>query len=146
MASEHQIGKIFIPEALFDKDNRFGDIRYDRGGAFIEDFQSHLWLEFCERWLHLAGYADLIDDIKEFFDTQYTISYPMTYRWGDNGLPVVNGFVKANGLMQPFKKVDRLTKPFIKYTQPTDEFTKVKQVYLDRQVNGGTGGIYLCNY
>lgn len=146
MSSENQIGKIFIPNALFDGDNRFGDIRYDRGGAFIEDFQSHIWLEFCERWLHLAGYADLIEDIKEFFATQYTISYPMEYRWGDNGLPVVDGLIKSNGLMQPFKQVDRLVKPFIKYNKPTNEFTTVQQVYLDRRLNGGTGGIYLCNY
>ena len=70
----------------------------------------------------------------------------MEYRWADNGLPVVNGFIKSNGLMQPFKQVDRLAKPFIKYNKPTNEFTKVQEVYLDRRLNGGTGGIYLCNY
>lgn len=148
MAEENQIGKIFIPKPLHDKDNRFGDIRYDRGGAFIEDFQSHLWLEFCERWLHLAGYADLIDDIKEFFDTQATISYPIEYHWVD-GLPIINPMIKANGLKQPFKRIDQdqLDKGFMKYKQPGQEMTILQQEYLYRMINGENGGpVYLCKH
>ena len=138
MAEENQIGKIFIDKPLHDKDNRFGDPRYDRGGAFIEDFQTHLWVEFCERLLHLAGYADLIDDMREYFSTQATISYPMDFRW-ENGKPLVNPMIPANGLAIGFSKVEGLSKPFIKYKE--SNFEQIQTHYIEKQLNM-PGGVY----
>ena len=131
MATENQYGKIFIPEALHDKDNRFGDPRYDRGGAFIEDLQPHMWLEFCERWLHLAGYADLIDDIIEYYNTIATVNAPITFRWED-GRPVVPSFIKSNGLALPVTEVKDLEKCFIKYKEPN--FDKIQDYYLAQKL------------
>lgn len=139
MAEENQIGKIFIPRALHEKDNRFGDDRYDRGGAFIEDFQPNQWLEFCSRWLHLAGYADLVDDIKEYYETIGTLSSPMTYTW-DNGIPLIPALIKDNDkLPVGFSKVVNNEKPFIKYKQPY--FDKVYNNYYERQIKM-PGGVY----
>lgn len=138
MATENQIGKIIIEEPLHDKDNRFGDPRYDRGGAFIEDFQPHMWLEFCERWLHLAGYADLIDDIIEYYNTQaYTTTPLYDFRW-ENGVALEKGFMKVNGLGMGMSKVVNLEKPFIKRIQP--DFTPIKMEYLERKMAGK--GVY----
>jgi len=134
MATETQIGKIFIDQPIYDKDNRFGDPRYNRGGAFIEDFQSHVWLEFCERWLHLAGYADLIDDIKEYYNTIGTLNYPMTYRW-ENHIPLVSPIIKVNEVLPiPFYEIKELEKPFIKYKEPN--FDRVKEALEDKKMNG----------
>ena len=137
MATENQIGKIIIEKPLHDKDNRFGDPRYDRGGAFIEDFQPHMWLEFCERWLHLAGYADLVDDIIEYYNTQGSLAASLTYRW-ENGVALERGIVKANGSGLAISKVVNLEKPFIKRKQP--DFTPIKMEYLERKMSGK--GVY----
>lgn len=137
MATENQIGKIIIEQPLHDKDNRFGDPRYDRGGAFIEDFQPHMWLEFCERWLHLAGYADLIDDIIEYYNTESYARAPLTYRW-ENGVALEKGFMKVNGLGLGVSKVVNLEKPFIKRKQP--DFTQIKMEYLEKKMSGK--GVY----
>ena len=139
MAEENQIGKIFIPTPLHDKDNRFGDPRYDRGGAFIEDFQPHMWLEFCERWLHLAGYAEIIDDMREYFNTMATISQPMDFRW-ENGKPLINPLIKVNEQLPiGFSKVENLEKPFIKYKE--SDFTQIQSYYMDKRLKM-PGGVY----
>lgn len=139
MATENQIGKIFIPKPLHDKDNRFGDPRFDRGGSFIEDFQPHMWLEFCERWLHLAGYADLVDDVREYFDTIGSISAPMDYRWV-NHIPLIKPFVKVNEVLpKGFIKVEGFDKPFIKYKEPN--FAKIKAEYLAKKIEND-GRVY----
>lgn len=139
MATENQIGKIFIPDPLHDKDNKFGDPRFDRGGSFIEDFQPHLWLEFCERWLHLAGYADLIDDIKEYYNTIGTMTFPMEYRWV-NHVPLIKPFIKVNEqLPKGFNKVEGLEKPFIKYKEP--DFSRLEMEYLASKINN-EGRVY----
>lgn len=138
MATENQIGKIIIDHPLHDRDNHFGDPRYNRGGAFIEDFQPHLWLEFCERWLHLAGYADLVDDIKEYYNTIAYTTTPLDYRWVD-GRPLEKGLIKVHGLALGMYKQTELEKPFIKRIQP--DFTCIKMEYLERKMSD-KGGVY----
>jgi DNA polymerase elongation subunit (family B) len=66
MAPNTQIGKILIDNPVHDLDNRFNRDRYNRGGQFIEDYQSGCYLEFCSRWLALASFSELIDDLKEY--------------------------------------------------------------------------------
>lgn len=56
IADDTMIGQIIIS----------GVDGYNRGGDFIEDLQCHHFLEFGTRWLNLANYSDLIQDIKEF--------------------------------------------------------------------------------
>jgi len=134
MATENQIGKIFIPKPLHDKDNMFGDPRFDRGGSFIEDFQPHMWLEFCERWLHLAGYADLIDDIKEYYNTIGTLNHPIDFKW-ENHMPLMKPMITVNEKLPiPFSKINNLQKPFIKYIEP--DFNKIEEFYMERKLGG----------
>lgn len=126
MAANTQIGKIFMDKEIHDKENPFGDIRYDRGGAFIEDLQSHVYLEFGSRWLHLADYSTLIDDIKEFYTTQMTPSGPLEI--SSDGL--IKPLIQINGLQTPLTRMDNLTKPLIRFI-PSD-FTKINEE-LDRK-------------
>ena len=56
---------------------------YELYGQFIEDFVSQNYIEFCERWLHLAGFEDMINDIIEYFSS--IIHLPQIHRFNRNG-------------------------------------------------------------
>ncbi len=67
IAVNTQIGKIIIDNMVHDRENIFNVEKYDRGGIFLEDFHSGNIIEFCKRWLHFAGYKEIMDDIMEYF-------------------------------------------------------------------------------
>jgi DNA polymerase elongation subunit (family B) len=69
IAPNTQIGRIVIDQKVYDGENPFEYDKYSRGGQFIQDFQSGNYLEFCKRWLHLGGYMDILEDMKEYFAT-----------------------------------------------------------------------------
>lgn len=60
-------GKVFIEEILDPRENRFNNDYFDRTIWFIEDLISNDALTFGNRYLHLASYEELYDDIIEFF-------------------------------------------------------------------------------
>lgn len=70
MAPNTQHGKILLPEQLDERENRFNNDYFDRGVWFIEDLVSHDRLNFCERYLHLASYEQMFDDILQYFQTE----------------------------------------------------------------------------
>ena len=65
-APNTQIGRVYIDQKVYDKENPFDNPYYVRGGAFLEDLQCGVYLEFCKRWLHLAGYGDLYKDVLDY--------------------------------------------------------------------------------
>lgn len=67
IAPNTQIGSIEIPEQVHANENRFDRERFKRGSAFLEDLQSHGYLEFCTRWFKLADYGTLYKDIIDYF-------------------------------------------------------------------------------
>jgi len=69
MSPMTQHGKVFFPEVLDPKENRFNNPYYDRTVWFMEDFISHDRLNFCQRYLNLAGYLDMYYDIIKYFST-----------------------------------------------------------------------------
>lgn len=69
MAPNTQHGKVILPEKIDNKENRFNNDSFDRTVWFIEDLVSHDRLNFCERYLHLASYEQMFDDIIEYFRT-----------------------------------------------------------------------------
>ena len=78
LAPNTQIGKIKIPNKIYENENPFGSEMYSREGAFIEDFHSHNFIEFCQRWFNLAGYKELCEDIDYYFNkiqNSYYIPY-----------------------------------------------------------------------
>lgn len=110
MAVNTMKGKLFIDQPVHDKENQFGDPRYNRGGAYIEDLQSHNFLEFGHRWLHLADYATLTKDVREYFSIQATPSGPLDISADGR----ISPFVPYNGPIYPFTKIDNRTLPFVK--------------------------------
>lgn len=89
MGPNTQIGKINIDQQVHDRENIFNIDKFNRGGTFLEDFQSGNIIEFCKRWLHFAGYKDIMDDIIEYF---LYITQPQTenfYIFGNKQRPMV---------------------------------------------------------
>ena len=68
MAPNTQIGKILLPYKVHDKEGHIPseNFKFNRSREFSEDFTSKDWLEFASRWLHLADYETMLNDINEF--------------------------------------------------------------------------------
>lgn len=69
IAAHTQIGMIDIPGQVHEHENRQKDDSYSRGGQFLEDMQSHVWLETATRWFNCGSFMDLVHDLNEFFTT-----------------------------------------------------------------------------
>lgn len=63
MAPNTIFGYIDIPKPVFPNENRYHVDRFVRGGSYLEDLQSHVFLEFGSRWFRLADYGELYDDV-----------------------------------------------------------------------------------
>lgn len=70
IAPNTQIGKIIVPEKVYDHENVYGTDpeRYSRGGEFIENMVTDNHIEFCHRWFKLANVEEMLEDIDEFFN------------------------------------------------------------------------------
>lgn len=75
MSKTTLIGHINIPDKVYEFENRFhrDDIKWKREAQFMDDLQSHNWIEFFSRWFHFAGYEEMYDDVIEYFTK---IKYP----------------------------------------------------------------------
>ena len=69
IAPNTQHGKIVFPEAIDKNENRFNNEYFDRSVWFSEDFVSRDYINFCERYLNLAGYEEMFNDIISYFST-----------------------------------------------------------------------------
>jgi hypothetical protein len=78
IAHNTQIGKLFIPAEEAFK-NKHGYSELSRESAFIEDLQSHVYLEFGERWLGLASYGELLEDVKSYFSEEAVPTFGLQY-------------------------------------------------------------------
>jgi hypothetical protein len=68
IAPNAQIGRILIDQQVHNGENPFKYDKYSRGGQFIQDLQCENYIEFCKRWLHLGGFMDMIEDMKEYYN------------------------------------------------------------------------------
>ena len=104
MSPNTQIGKIKLPYKVHDKEGHIPseNFGFNRSREFSEDFTSKDWLEFASRWLHLATYDELLDDIEEYITTQIIL---------------VRKYSKE-GLIMPVRRLDN-TKEVI-YTSEID--------------------------
>ena len=73
IAPNTQIGRIVIPEKVYYDENAYSieEEKYSRGGEFVENLVTDNELEFCNRWLHLGNFLDVINDIDEFYGNEY---------------------------------------------------------------------------
>lgn len=104
------IARINIPEPIQAVENPLGMDFYVREGQYIEDLDCKNYIEFCERWLKLAGFSDLLGDIREYIDN-YSNSGSIV-SWNNNTL---NPFRVKNKdvLTNPLQFNDFNTNPMI---------------------------------
>ena len=69
IAPNTMIGKLILPNQVDKNEDRFNNKFFSREVSFIEDFCSHDYINFGERYLGLAGYEQLWYDIVEYFNT-----------------------------------------------------------------------------
>lgn len=76
MSRSTLIAHVNIPDKIYEFENRFhrDEIKWKREAQFMDDLQSHNWLEFFHRWFHYASYEEMYDDIIEYFTK---LKYPM---------------------------------------------------------------------
>lgn len=71
-APNTQIGMIEIPTQVYDNENRRNDPKYSRACEFIENLASKNYISFAHRWLHLANFRELYEDVVEYWTTKKT--------------------------------------------------------------------------
>lgn len=129
MAANTIIARIIIPEQVYENENRFAreDYKYRREGQFLEDYQSHQWLEFYHRWFHLASYEEMYDDVIFFF-TEKVIPRGKLDLHSPEG---VNPFCKV-------PRTNRTTSPFVPVWELKQMEKKDKYPHVQFQFNEET--------
>ena len=67
MAPNTMRGKVILPEAVYSEENKFNNPYFDRSVSFIEDLTSGNYMIFCTRYLGLASYEQMFDDIMNYY-------------------------------------------------------------------------------
>lgn len=111
------LGFIDIPEPVFENENRYHTDRFVRGGSFLEDYQSHVFLEFGSRWFGLADYVTLYDDVCNYMNA---MMQPVGY------------YNSYNNVIDPFIMIDRNIKVdpfvFVNHDKKVDPFVIRKPI------------------
>jgi len=68
MAPNTLIGKINIPQKVYENENGLHNPKYTRAGQFIEDLTSNCPILFCHRWLHVGNIREVYTDILEYYN------------------------------------------------------------------------------
>lgn len=117
MAPNTQIGKVYIPDKVHNRENPFNFEFYERGGSFLEDITSGNYIEACSRWFGLASYREWLEDLVYYFTnmkfTMSNIQNPVNGMF----LPVQYFGEDVEGLINPVYYDDNLIKP-VQYFAP----------------------------
>ena len=81
IAPNTQIGRIDIDHVVYKNENTYKLDKYSRGGEFIDNLVSDNLIEFCKRWLHLAGINEFLEDMREY---ESQLLYNAQYRRFNN--------------------------------------------------------------
>lgn len=73
IAPNTQIGRIVIPNKIYANENTYSipEEKYSRSGEFIENMVTDNIIEFCHRWFGLGNFQEMLEDIDEFYGTEY---------------------------------------------------------------------------
>ena len=75
-----QIGFIMIAKHIHNKQNKNHYQYYTAGGQFLEDLQTHNWLEFGCRWFGLQSFEDLVEYTRDIFTTEIKPVRPLAHK------------------------------------------------------------------
>ena len=68
-----QIGRMFIDKKIHDKENLSNNPKFFRTTAFFEDYCACDYISFGHRWFHLASFEEMMDDVREYFETHNSV-------------------------------------------------------------------------
>lgn len=102
IAPHTQIGMLIINKPIHDKENRRKLDNWTRASAFMEDFQSQVWLEINSRWFHLADFTMLYHEVEAFFQTMMNASNGLSM-YNRDGLIIPMIDEKPNMLIEPME-------------------------------------------
>ena len=93
-----QIGRVTVDHQVHDRENvyKVEEEKYSRGGEFIDNFVSDNIIEFSKRWLHLAGFKEMLEDINEYYNQFGIGSYRDMYYSNSPIVPTLNGNTGVN--------------------------------------------------
>ena len=77
MAPNTQIGRIEIPDKIYEFENRFHVEKWHRQEEFADCIMTQNILLLCSRWFGFANYRQLLEDVREYFLMKY--EYDMRY-------------------------------------------------------------------
>lgn len=118
IAPNTQIGKLTILEKVFNKENKRNDEKYSRSGQFMEDLQSHIFLEFGSRWLHLGTYEDLYDDIIEYFSNKANSCRSLNIFTDIGNIKPIHIIKQDLSSMKPISEEKNIIKPINQFKSP----------------------------
>lgn len=115
IAPNTQIGRINIPGKVYKNENLYNNDKYTRSGEFIENMVADNFIEFAERWFHLAGIKEIIGDIDELYSANGFNPYSSLVGTGIIGESI--SLHKEGELIKPFEitNSDRYSRPFTIY-------------------------------
>ena len=116
------IGKIEIPQKIYDNENAYSMSKYSRAGEFVENLMSDNIIEFCKRWLHLAGFYEFLADWNEYCRNYY-IQFSNDHGYNKYNMyeeklyycPIIN--VPKNFLKQPIYFSNKAYNPIILFNE-----------------------------
>lgn len=112
-----QIGRIEIDHKVYENENVYNvdPEKYSRGGEFLDNFVTDNIIEFSKRWLHLAGFKEILYDINEFYSRFNLGSYQELYYSNSPIIPVLNGnecnTLNKDNIRTPIEFFDQYKRP-----------------------------------
>lgn len=109
------MGKVNIPSKVYKNENLYNNSNYTRSGEFIENMVADNFIEFAERWFHLAGIKEIIEDIDDLYIANGFDRYSKTVGTGIIGESI--SLHKEGEIIKPFDitNSDRYSRPFTIY-------------------------------
>lgn len=107
MAPNTIIAHLTIPEIVYEFENRFrkDNVKYKREGQFMEDLQSHVWLEFFHRWFNLASYSEMYDDVIEYYTRLHNAYGKLNIHLPNGRIPAFEKVPYKNNKKKAFIKI-----------------------------------------
>ena len=125
IAPNTMYGKVFFPEQLDPKENRFNNDTFDRTVWFIEDLVSNDRINFCNRYLNLAGYEQMYDDIIEYFNTVKNPFNGLRMTTLDGNIEMIRNVIKDH------------KREMIRYVDNSIKYSNQMIINQERMVNCG---------
>lgn len=136
IAPNTQIGKILIDYQIWKDENKYRLHGFDRGGKFLDDFQTQNWIHICNRWFGLASYKDLYIDVISYFQNNYSAHNPFFFTRDGlmNGISFYDEKVDYAANIWFEEDKEKLMNPVHFYRDYTEIKKSINQYYNDKNL------------